>query len=268
MPDPYAAIADVDKTVQEKLGDVLELRGADRQQKELLQYYLSLVDLKDNSSALEVGCGTGVVSRYLSSFAQIDSVTGIDPSAVFIDKANELSKDIPGASFRTGDARALDFADESFDLVVFHTSLCHVPGPEKALNEAYRVLRPGGTLAIFEGDYASATVAVDNHDPLQMVVDKMVENFVENKWLARQLPKFLTELGLEMKDFRSHGYTGVSDPSYMLTLIDRGVDIMVNTGVLGKKQAEALQSEAQRRVESGEFFGQISYISAISKKSG
>ena len=127
-------------------------------------------------------------------------------------------------------------------------------------------MRPGGTLAIFDGDYVSVSVAIDKHDPLQVAVDKMVGNFVENIWLTRQLPKVLTNLGLVLMDFRTHGYTAVSDPSYMLTLIERGTEMMVTSGVLGKNQGEALQSEAKRRVESGAFFGQITYISAIAQK--
>jgi ubiquinone/menaquinone biosynthesis C-methylase UbiE len=266
MPDPYATIAKIDESIQESLSNILELRGADTRQQEMLESYLASIDLPDNAYALEVGCGTGVVSRYLTNLNNIKSVTGIDPSPVFIEKARELGKDITGLTFSTGDARSLNFDDESFDLVVFHTTLCHIPSPTNALKEAYRVLCPGGVLAIFDGDYVSATVALDKHDPLQVAVERMVDNFVENIWLTRQLPKILTNLGLTLKVLRSHGYTAVSDPSYMLTLIDRGIEVMVASGILGQNQGDALQSEARRRVDSGEFFGQINYVSTIAQK--
>lgn len=268
MPDPYASIADIDESLQRKLSDVLELRGADIRQKEMMESYLSPLDLAKNTKALEIGCGTGVISRYLSTFDRIESVTGIDPSSVFIERAKELGGNIPGLAFGTGDGRSLEFDDESFELVVFHTTLCHVTSPEEALKEAYRVLRSGGILAIFDGDYISASVAIDKHDPLQVVLDKVMDNFVENIWLVRQLPLVLSKLGLTVRDFRSHGYTAVSDPSYMLTLIDRGAEMMVASGVLGRNQGEAIQYEAKRRVVSGEFFGHISYISAIAQKTG
>ena len=45
-------------------------------------------------------------------------------------------------------------------MVVFHTTLCHVPGPELALTEASRVLVAGGLLAVFDGDYATTTLRV------------------------------------------------------------------------------------------------------------
>lgn len=266
MADPYASIANIDKSIQEKLGSILEIRGSDIQQKLMRESYLASLVLPKKTKALEVGCGTGVVTRYLSELKNVETVIGIDPSSVFVERAKELSAGISSVSFSSGDARSLSFADASFDLVVFHTTLCHIPLPEQALKEAYRVLRAGGILAIFDGDYASASVALSQHDPLQVVVERMVSDFVENVWLIRSLPKYLKNLGLNLQEFSSHGYTAVSDPTYMLTLIERGVELMVLSGTLGKTQGEALRSEAARRVENGEFFGHISYISAISKK--
>lgn len=51
---------------------------------------------------------------------------------------------------RLGDAASLDFSDSSFDTVVFTYSLCTIPDPPKALEEAHRVLRSGGTLLLTE----------------------------------------------------------------------------------------------------------------------
>jgi ubiquinone/menaquinone biosynthesis C-methylase UbiE len=58
----------------------------------------------------------------------------------------------------------LPYGDCSFDTVIFHTTLSHVPGSEAALAEAFRVLRPGGTVAVFDGDYSTTTLAIGDHD--------------------------------------------------------------------------------------------------------
>lgn len=232
----------------------------------MLASFLDGLDLSDNANALEIGCGTGLASRALLELKKVKTVTGIDPSPVFISYANKLSENLSNIKFETGDARNLDFPDESFDVVVFYTTLSHVPSPEDALAEAYRVLRPGGRLAIFEGDYTTATVATSKFDPLQVAVDMMVNNFVENIWMARQLPKALRSCGLQVEKFVSNGYTKVSDPAYFLTLIDRGTDLLVNAGSIGKQQSDLLREEAKRRIEQGEFFGHISYVSAIAQK--
>ena len=100
-------------------------------------------------------------------------------------------------AFVEGDAKALPLADGSFDAVVFHTTLCHVPDPEIALGEALRVLRRGGRLAIFDGDYATVTCATGCSDPLQGCAAAMggVDR-VYDRWFARRLPKLVLEAEL------------------------------------------------------------------------
>jgi ubiquinone/menaquinone biosynthesis C-methylase UbiE len=266
MPDLYASIAETNDSVQVQLADVLELRADDQRQREMLESYLSELDLPEKTRVLEVGCGTGPVCRTLAKIPNVETVIGIDPSRVFVEKAREISKDVPGLTFRMGDGKSLDFDDKSFDLVVFHTSLCHIPTPEKALQEAHRILRPGGWLAVFDGDYVTTSVAIDDSDPLQVPVDLWIRNFVENPWLSRRLPTFLRSIGFMLESYRSHGYTKISDASYMLTIIDRGVDLLVAARTVGPDQAESLRTEAKRRVESDQFFGHISFISAIAQR--
>jgi len=266
MPDPYASISEKDESLQTMLADVLELRAVDERQQEMLASFLGDLSLKENTAALEIGCGTGPVCRALLELENVSTVNGIDPSPVFISYAIKLSEALSNIKFESGDARKLDIPNESFDLVVFYTTLSHVPSPEDALAEAYRVLRPGGTLAIFDGDYTTATVATSEFDPLQNAVDMMVSNFVENIWMARQLPKALRACGFEVEKFSSNGYTKVTDPSYFLTLIDRGADLLVSTGSIGEQQSDLLRAEAKRRIEQDEFFGHISYISAMATK--
>ena len=266
MPDPYASIAQADEALQAKLAGVLELRAVDPQQRAMIDAYLSEVELPNDASALEVGCGTGAVTRILATMPAIKTVVGIDPSSVFIERARALGGGLSQLSFETGDARALAFADASLDLVVFHTTLCHLPDPEQALREAYRVLRSTGQLAIFDGDYLTTTVAIDNFDPLQRAVDAMVANFVHNPWLTRRLVKTLQSIGFVIRSHRSHGYTQTGEPTYMLTIVDRGADTLVAAETIGTEEAEALKTEARRRAKAGEFFGHISFLSVIASK--
>jgi ubiquinone/menaquinone biosynthesis C-methylase UbiE len=177
MRDPYAFIAQADERIQARLADVLEVRAAD-QQRAMLDAYLAELELPAAARALEVGCGTGAVARVLAAMPAVREVIGIDPSPIFVEKARELGRNLPRLTFQTADGRALPFADASFDLVVFHTTLCHIPDPEQALREARRVLRADGWLALLDGDYQTVTVAIGAFDPLQRAVDAMVANFV------------------------------------------------------------------------------------------
>lgn len=61
-------------------------------------------------------------------------------------------------------------------------------------------------------------------------------------------------------------YVETSEPDYLLTIVDRGADSLVESGSIGEKLANALKNEARRRVETGEFYGHLAYASIIAKK--
>lgn len=94
-----------------------------------------------------------------------------------------------------GGADARPFGDHTFDGVVFATTLCHVPAPELPLVEARRVLRPGGYLLVYDGDCATATVAVDGHDPLQSCLAAAIGALVHDPWLVRRLTGLVRDAG-------------------------------------------------------------------------
>jgi ubiquinone/menaquinone biosynthesis C-methylase UbiE len=266
MPDPYATISQVDPAVQKRLAGVLELRAADIQQQAMLRTYLSDIEFPNAARVLEVGCGTGAVTRALARWPGVAEVVGIDPSPVFLAKARELGKALTNASFEEADGRSAPFGDQSFDVAVYHTTLCHVPGPERALAEGFRLLRAGGWVAIFDGDYATTTVAVGDADPLQACADAAVAGLVHDRWLVRRLPMLVRSGGFDVVRIRSHGYVETSEPGYMLSLIDRGADLLVASGRIGAEFAATLKTEARRRAGSHEFFGHIAYFSLVGRR--
>jgi SAM-dependent methyltransferase len=265
VPDVYAHIAEADATTAAQVAGAMELRATDPQQRAMLDAYLADAALPDGSRVIEIGCGTGAICRALAARAETGEVVGVDPSPHLLDRARELAGGTSGLSFAEGDGRALPFAAAAFDAVVIHTVLSHVPGPERVLAEARRVLRPGSRLAVFDGDYATITLATGEHDPLQACADAFAPAFIHDPWLVRRLPALVREAGFEDAELRSHGYVQVDDPAYLLSIADRGADALVATGRIGRALAAALKAEARRRVDDHAFFGHIAYASLVAR---
>jgi SAM-dependent methyltransferase len=268
MPDVYATITTTDRETQERLADVIEARAADPQLHAMLRSYLGEIDLPENASVLEIGCGTGAVTRILARWPRVARVLGVDPSTAFLARARALAREIDNASFVEGDGRGLRSADESFDAVVIHAVLSHVPLPERVLGEAFRVLKPGGALAVFDGDYATATVAIGPRDPLETCVEAFRDSFVHDSLLVRRLPRLLREAGFEFRPMRSHGSMETSEGGYMLTWIDRGADALARDGRISPEAAQAYKIEARRRTGAGDWFAHLAFASVIARKPG
>jgi SAM-dependent methyltransferase len=268
VPDVYAHIAEADAATAAQVAGAMELRATDPLQQAMLDGYLDDLTLGAGSRVLEIGCGTGAISRAMARREEIAEVAGVDPSPHLIARAREIAGDAPGLSFAEGDGRELSLGDGEFDAVVLHTVLSHVPGPERVLAEARRVVRPGGRLAVFDGDYATITLATGEHDPLQACADAFAPAFIHDPWLVRRLPALVRGAGFEDPALRSHGYVQVDEPAYLLSIADRGADALVAGGRIGPALAEALKAEARRRVEAGTFFGHIAYASLLARAPG
>lgn len=266
MPDPYSHVTSVDASVLQRLIDAMELRAADPRTRGIREAVLSWMDFPRDARVLEIGCGSGAVCRELARWPNVNEVIGLDPSPVFLAKARDLAADIINLRFDEGDARALPYASGQFDAVLFHTCLTHVPNPQQALIEACRVLHAGGRLGILDGDYSTTSVATGDHDPLQACIDAAVAGLVHDRWLVRRLPGLVTSAGFHIERFDSHAYLQTSAPDYMLTLVDRGADLLMHSGTIDRTMADALKSEARRRAVHGEFFGFIAFASVIASK--
>lgn len=266
MPDCYNQINTLSDTEVEAIANVLEIRAADIQQQRMLKSYLREIPFPKNAKILEIGTGTGAVSRHIAQQNPTSCVIGIDPSALLINKAKTLSKQVFNLEFLHGFAHELPFEDNSFDVVIFHTVLSHLSAPENALSEAYRVLNTGGTLAIFDGDYASTTLGTGDLDPLQLCAAAFREHYIDNSWIGRLVPHMVQQAGFKTLNYRSHGYTESDNPSYMLTIVDRGADALIKSQQIGPELGNSLKQEARRRVKHQRFFGHISYTSLIARK--
>ena len=113
---------------------------------------LSRIRDTENKKILINGIGSGLDIPYLSDDA---SYIGTDITPAMLERAKKrATTDTRGSSldisFQLADSQNLPFDDDSFDIIVMHLILAVVPDPVLALQEANRVLRPGGNIFIFD----------------------------------------------------------------------------------------------------------------------
>lgn len=121
---------------------------------------LAQLRLRGDEQVLDIGCGRGAVLLGAARFLTTGKATGIDlwktsdqsGNAIEVTRANA---ELEGVSKRvelcTGDMRELPFDDNTFDIVLSSLAIHNIPeaeGRAKALDEAARVLKPGGWLLI------------------------------------------------------------------------------------------------------------------------
>lgn len=117
------------------------------------------------SRVLEVGCGVGAQTAHLLDRSPGARLTAVDVSAASLAQARaRVAASRPGAdvAWVRADLHALPFADGEFDHLFVCFVLEHLPDPGAALAALRRVLRPGGTVTVIEGDHGSAFLHPDS----------------------------------------------------------------------------------------------------------
>ncbi|QSR84648.1 class I SAM-dependent methyltransferase [Methylacidimicrobium sp. B4] len=121
---------------------------------------LAALDLHGNERILDMGCGRGAILAMLGKLVPEGRAVGLDlwrtedqsGNSLESARTNLLSEGVADrCELHTGDMRALPFPDGSFDLVVSNLAIHNIPekdGRRKAIDEAIRVLKPGGRILI------------------------------------------------------------------------------------------------------------------------
>jgi SAM-dependent methyltransferase len=147
---------------------------------------------------LDVGCGFGLETLRLARLVAPDgAVTGIDLSTDFIAEARRRAAAAGLAvDLVPGDAEALPFPDDAFDITRAERVLIYLDRPDRALAELVRVTRPGGRIAVIEPDFDTNTVNVPDAALVRAVLAHEADTAVVNARLVRDLSGELRGLGL------------------------------------------------------------------------
>ena len=132
---------------------------------------------------------------------------------------------------------------------------------QSPLAEARRVLRPLGQLVIFDGDFATLTVALFDGDPLQATVPAVLRHWVHAPYIMRRLSALVTAARFSLQSVEPHGYVQTTSPDYLLTLLSRGIQAAGRAGEIDRELVDGFDREARRRVANGTFYGAMLFVS-------
>ena len=118
--------------------------------------------LEHGMRVLEVGCGTGYFTRELARLGPDVTAIDVSPELLEIAKAN---CSMPNVRYEIQDASALSYSDAMFDSVVGSSVLHHLEIKE-ALQEIYRVLKPGGAICFTEPNMLNPQIVDTKECPL------------------------------------------------------------------------------------------------------
>ena len=112
---------------------------------------LNMMNPSSSQKLIDVACGTGDIAKLFLDYVKEDSqITCIDPNKGMIKKGREKLKKFKNLNWIVGHAEKLPLAKNSFDFYTISFGLRNTKNLDKALSEAYRVLKPGGRYLCLE----------------------------------------------------------------------------------------------------------------------
>lgn len=248
----------------------LEARGRHPRFTAMIADYLDAMGIDGARSVLDVGCGTGVVARTIARRPGFGGrVTGIDMSPHLVDSARRLAaaEGFAGVTdFHAGDSRGLRLPDASFDAVVAHTLISHVDDPGAVLAELARVVRPGGQVAVFDGDYASLTFGTADPERGRAMDEAIIAAIVTNPRVMREMPQRLRDAGLEFAGVSAHVLAEVGTADFWRAGVESFTTLLPKSGAATAADAQAWADEVLGRSADGVFFGACNYYGYIARR--
>jgi SAM-dependent methyltransferase len=268
--DIFRFINELDDATLQRVIERLEFRGRDPTFCGWLEAYLQQLALAPQAQVLVLGCGTGVEVRCLAAQPGFSGwIVGIDHSPALIEAAHHFAAQEgvqQRVAFRVGDVHQLDLAGATFDAVIAHTLISHVADPLAVLQEAARVVKPQGQLAIFDGDYASWTFGYSEPEFARAMEEAIVGSIVNNPRVMRTLPRLLPQAGWTLQKATPHLLAEIGRGSFFLSAAETYGPMPAKAGLLAAEQVEAWLAEQRRNHDEGTFFAAGNYYTYLAQR--
>lgn len=233
---------------------------------ERIPLYLK-VGMKDADSILDVGCGSGIVTRDIANLTA-GTVTGIDESEDMIDVAKRIRHKHGNIDFCVGDADNLPFCDNSFDIASCNLVLMWAKDPQRVVDEMYRVTKTNGmVLASLEPDYGGKLHYPENPRVDPIFAGKAILDKGGDPHIGRKLRSFFVKAGLqtEIGIGNNRIWSCEEDKAYYLHARDFYIKTLKNAG-LTQSEIDDWEYHYLKSLEEGIQLNFFPQFYAIGKK--
>ena len=265
MSDPFQNVDAAGPEFIKLFADSMDARQSDPTMEAIVADYLGRLAIPKHGRVVEIGAGAGAVTRRIAAHFAEASVVGYEPSNGFVAEAKERGAGFANLEFVCADGANLPCAEATADAVILHTVLSHVTDPKSILNEAKRVLKPGGTLVVCDADFDKSSLASFPNDPLDCLAKEFVRGFVTDAHIVGKLARLFREVGLAPGH---HAVTSrlVNTAPLMMPWIDVTTRGMVERGDISPALRDALIAEHDRRLENGTLYGFQLFATSLASK--
>jgi ubiquinone/menaquinone biosynthesis C-methylase UbiE len=267
-PIPSTAFADawiqVDRTEDPdffiKLLDSTRAALLERARRAPAEFFAPL-RLQPGLRVLDVGCGTGDFLRLMGGLVAPGGATGIDLSETMISEARRRAGGAaPNVSFDVADALDLPFEADSFDRMTATQVLLHIPDWTRALSEMWRVLAPGGILAVGEIDWG--TIAVECTDrELGRRFTRLACDELRNGLIARALPAQMRQVGFDQVKVVPEVQLALEPDGFQRWFIEPSMKHFERIGGFSAEEVKVFLDDLEARARDGRYFCSRTYYS-------
>jgi ubiquinone/menaquinone biosynthesis C-methylase UbiE len=244
----------------------LEGRGETPTQVRLRRRFLRFVGIRRGATVLDVGCGSGVVSRDAARMVGPGGrVVGVDPSRAFVAAARRIARGhaLRGRiAFRAADGRRLPFRTGRYDVLLAVTVLLHVDDPEAVLAEMVRVTRAGGVVGVQDQDFGTLAIAHPDRQLNARLLDGVAERVYAEPYSGRRLTGLLAAAGLARVRLLTDVYQDTTLEPYTRVFLERRAENAVRLGIVGAAAAQRWLDGLNELASAGAFVMTMNFYGA------
>lgn len=237
----------------------LELQALETAE-ERLPLYLK-IGVKDARLLLDVGCGSGFVTRDIARLTK-GTVIAIDGSTQLLQVAQQILNEYSNTILCKGDAQALPFSNNTFDLVTCNLVLMWADNPQMVVNEMTRVVKPKGKiLASLEPDYGGKIHWPENKKVDPLFAGEAIRKKGGDPHIGRKLRSLFVTAGVETTIGIGNNriWSCEEDKQYYLHSRDFYIKTLKDAG-LSEKEIDQWEYEFLKSLDEGvqlNFFPQF-----------